>query len=939
MKRILKYFVLSIILSNLIYAYDFSKDNIPLPEHPRPDFQREEWINLNGPWEFKFDKENKGESDKWFSGKSEFDKEIMVPFSWGSKLSGVKDEADIGWYSRTINIPSDWKDKTVMLIIGACDWHTKAWLNGYFLGEHKGGYTPFEFDLGQYAKPGEEQKLILRVDDTSHDFKLYGKQGYGRAAGIWQTIYLEARPENSIDFIHFTPNIDDNLVHIKAVLNKPASENLTFQLDIMDLDQTKKEVLNGSNEISFDLEINDPRLWSLEDPFLYEVSVSLIDGKKNVDKISTYFGMRKISVVNLPGTEFPYVALNDKPVYLQLTLDQSYHPDGYYTFPTDDFMRDEILRTRRIGLNGQRIHIKVEIPRKLYWADRLGVLIMADVPNFWGDPGPEARAESEYCLRKMIKRDYNHPSIFSWVNFNETWGLRTKGKGYIKDTQEWVKSVYHLTKDLDPTRLVEDNSPNKLDHVITDINSWHAYLPGDRWNDVLQLYSDNTYEGSPFNYVDGYTQGNAPMMNSECGNVWGYEKDDVGYATGDVDWSWDYHQMINAFRKYPKCCGWLYTEHHDVINEWNGYYKYDRSNKYTGLNDIFPGMTLNDLHSPIYIVVGDHLSREIKAGEKITVPLYISSFTDAMISEKVELKIELFGWNYLGQNKKYFEKSIQLNYKSWTNKKLPDFKFTAPNDKSVSILAVTLKNSIGNVLHRNFTTFIVNGKIDYLNDVRLVTFAPKLYSEAKWSKKQWNVLDGLKVNGAGSGYFEYLIPWPKDLKTADISQASLLMELSSKKLHAKDREAATTGEGDFMQGEGTSDPSQSPNSYPMTDDNLYPSAVNISVAGESLGNVDLKDDPADHRGILSWHNQENNFVKPENPKSRADFKGGSLNEAGSYGYLVQVNITKEALKLAESEGILKIRLSVDDSLPGGLAIYGEKFGRYPLNPTLVFELK
>jgi predicted transcriptional regulator len=142
-----------------------------------------------------------------------------------------------------------------------------------------------------------------------------------------------------------------------------------------------------------------------------------------------------------------------------------------------------------------------------------------------------------------------------------------------------------------------------------------------------------------------------------------------------------------------------------------------------------------------------------------------------------------------------------------------------------------------------------------------------------------------------------------------------------------------------MQGEGASDPSQSPNSYPMTDDNLFPSSVNISISGISLGNVDLKDDPADHRGILSWHNQENKFVKPKNPRSRSDYKGGSLHEAGSYGYLVQLSIPKNALKSAESDGMLKIRLKVDESLPGGLAIYGEKFGRYPLNPTLVFELK
>jgi hypothetical protein len=938
MKNIIRSLIILMTIMSISIAAEFSKDNIPLPEHPRPDFQREEWINLNGPWNFKFDSEDVGETQKWYSGDSEYEKEIMVPFSWGSKLSGVNDEADIAWYKRSIKVPSDWKNNRIALVIGACDWHTKVWLDGKFLGEHKGGYTPFEFDLTEHVVAGKDHSLVLRVDDTPYPFKLYGKQGYGRAAGIWQTIYLEARPENSIQYIHFTPDIDNDLVKVNLALNEAASENLSLQMNL-ELQKIGKSIKVGENTLEFDVKLDNPRLWSLDDPFLYNTEVKITDSNGNTDKVSTYFGMRKISVVNLPGTEYPYVALNGIPVYLQMTLDQAYHPDGYYTFPSDEFMRDEILRTRRIGLNGQRIHIKAEIPRKLYWADRLGVLIMADVPNFWGEPGPEARAESEYCLTEMIKRDYNHPSIFSWVNFNETWGLRTEGKGYTKETQEWVKSVYHLTKKLDSTRLVEDNSTNRRDHVVTDLNTWHAYLPGDRWNDVLELYSNSTYQGSPFNFVEGYTQDRQPMMNSECGNVWGYEKDGIGYATGDVDWSWDYHQMINAFRKFPKCAGWLYTEHHDVINEWNGYYKYDRSKKYTGIEELVPGMSLNDLHAPIYIVVGDKLSREVSNGEEIVVPLYISAFTDAYNGDIFEFSFELFGWNSLGQQKNFFEKNGQFEFEAWMQNKLTDIRFIAPDERCVAILAVTLKNSFGNVLHKNFMTFIVNKDQDAGSDITRLSFDPQSFSDAKWSRKQWNVLDGMKVNGAGFGFFEYTIPWPEDLKVEDINRAELIMELSAKKLHAKDYEGATTGEGDFMQGKGTSDPSQSPNSYPMTDENVFPSAVKIMISDISMGNFDLEDDPADHRGILSWHNQPNDYIKPENPKSFQDFQGGFLHEAGSYGYLVSVSITKNALNRAATEGKIKIRLEVDDSLPGGLAIYGDKFGRYPLNPTIVFKMK
>src|SRR5688572_24611948 len=169
--------------------------------------------------------------------------------------------------------------------------------------------------------------------------------------------------------------------------------------------------------------------------------------------------MRKVSVVRLPGTDHAWIGLNNQPLYLQLALDQAYHPDGFYTFPSDEFLREEVLRSLRIGLNAIRIHVKIEMPRKLYWADRLRLLVMADVPNSWGEPDGEMRFETETALRGMIRRDFNHPSIFSWVIFNETWGLKSKGGKMEAPTQEWVQSMYRLTKGLDPTRLVEDNSP------------------------------------------------------------------------------------------------------------------------------------------------------------------------------------------------------------------------------------------------------------------------------------------------------------------------------------------------------------------------------------------------------------------------------------------------------------------------------------------------
>lgn len=919
----------AVILCHSLATFSLAADTIPLPEHPRPDFQRSQWLNLNGPWLFRFDPNDRGLSEGWFQSKTVFTDDILVPFPWGSPLSGVEDRADIGWYARSIDVPKGWQGKQVFVVIGACDWHTTAWLDGKKLGTYQGGYTPFEFDLTKHLQPGRTQRLVLRVDDTPHPFKLEGKQGYGRAAGIWQTVYLEARPQIAIESLHFTPDIDEGKVSVAVQLNQPAPQSMLFEIKFRQQDRPKPVVVHSvsAHALYFIIEIplENARLWSLDDPFLYQVTAVLKDPNQ-VDEVETYFGMRKIGVDNLPGTEIPYVTLNNRPVYLQMSLDQAYHPEGYYTFPSDAFVREEILRSRRIGLNGQRVHIKVPLPRKLYWADRLGMLIMADVPNFWGEPNERAQAETEVALRGMIKRDYNHPSIFSWVNFNETWGLFT-GKGedrvYKPETQAWVEHIYRLTKQLDPSRLVEDNSPCNYDHVATDLNTWHAYLPGYAWEDKLQTFCRDTYAGSGWNFVKGRQQDTQPMFNSECGNVWGYEG-----STGDVDWSWDYHMMINAFRRHPQCSGWLYTEHHDVINEWNGYWRYDRSAKETGLGDFVPGMTLRDLHSPFFVALDPELCREVEAGAEVSVPLFLSAFTDQSVGESVTLEASLYGWDSLGQRLTYWATERPLAMQPWLQRELEPLQVTLPEESCLCVMTVQLRSRTGQILHRNFTTFLVSPTettepfdSPHLQALR---FDPNSFVDAQWSLKQWHTLEGLKVCGAGAGFFEYRVPWPEDLALDRIDQATLRMEVSAKQLFGKDGANASKQDGDFMRGKGTHDPSLNPNAYPMTDETRFPSRVGVRINGVHAGMHDLPDDPADHRGVLSWFSQK---------------RDRHLREAGSYGYLIDTVVPATALAQAQETGELVIRLEVDDALPGGLAIYGKRFGRYPLDPTLLFALR
>jgi hypothetical protein len=913
---------------------------IPLPEHPRPDFERADWVNLNGDWAFRFDDDGAGERERWFdTAPAGFPLTIRVPFSWGAPLSGVEDGADVAWYARTIRVPEGWKGKRVFLVVGAADWKTTGWLDGRPIGGHQGGYTPFDLELTKAAKPGQDQRLVLRVDDTPYPFKLEGKQGYGQARGLWQTVYLEARPEVYVDSLELHPDPAGKRVEARVRLSDPAPRGAVVGLQVSgpgagDASPSEAQALvaAGGQEARLVLPLGaSPRLWSLEDPFLYDATVTLAaDGRE--DRVQSYFGLRSIGVAPLPGLGHPYVSLNGKPVYLQMALDQGWHPEGFYTWPSDAAMREEVLIARRLGLNAIRTHVKVELPRKLYWADRLGVLVMSDVPNSWGEPDAAMKGEWETALRGMVRRDFNHPSIFSWVLFNEQWGLQTKdadGKAsYRPETQEWVGTQVEMAKQLDPTRLVEDNSPCcGGGHVRTDLNSWHMYLPGWKWKATLDEAEAQTFPGSTWNYVGGRKQGAEPMLNSECGNVWGYEG-----STGDVDWSFDYHAMMDELRRHPKVAGWLYTEHHDVVNEWNGYVRADRSEKETGIGELVPGMTLRDWHSPLYVAIGAYPATAAKPGETVPVPLWASFLTDVPPGPELTLRLELVGHDDLGRYREWWKGERKVPFAPWTSKALEPVAVPMPERRALAVLRARLEDASGRVLRRNFTAFVVGEGPSPRDEtvavggrsLRVLRVAAAAVSREQWSGRSWAAMDGRKRNGAGAGFFEYRLAWPKGLRAEDVAGASFLAELGAKELFGKDRVGAGEVQGDFMRGEGTHDPGLNPNAYPMTDATKHPSAVRVLVNGVPSGAFDLPDDPADHRGLLSWHAQK---------------RDGRLDEAGSYGTLVSATVPPAALRAAAATGEVVIRLEVDASLPGGLAVYGEGAGRYPLDPSLVLTLR
>jgi hypothetical protein len=901
--------------------------------HPRPDFARPDWQSLDGEWRFRFDPADEGLRRGWAHERVPFSERIIVPFSWAAPLSGQRDRpgVDVAWYARDIEVPRGWAGRP-FLVVGASDWDTTVFLDGRVVGRHQGGYASFEVPLVAMV-PGRRHRLVLRVDDRPAPHKLEAKQGYGPIRGIWQSVYLEARGAVALEALAIAARPDLNGVTITARLDAPAPRGTRLVLAFPNAEPPVTTIAavvpTKARVLVVEVAMPGARKWSLADPFLHQVTATLVAPRGTPDAVETSFGMRTISVTDLPGAGHPYVALNGEPVYLQLALDQGFHPEGFFTFPGDDFVRDELVRARSLGLNGLRFHVKVESPRKLAWADRLGLLVMADVPNAWGPPVPAQRREIEHTLAKMIARDFNHPSIFAWVPFNETWGLKTKDASpeFQTETQEWVAQVYRRAKELDPTRLVEDHSPVHHDHVETDINSWHTYLAGWRWEGHLADVVSRTYPGSTWNFIGGRVQGRQPLFSSEFGNVWGYEG-----STGDVDWSWDLHAAIDAFRRHPKIAGWIYTEHHDVPNEWNGYFRADRSLRETGLGDLVPGMTLADLHAPLYVAPGAPLVRTVSAGARVEIPLH-ASFLTARAPERLRLEVELRGHDDLGQPRTWpAPPARHETFAPFRTGPLAPLLVDAPRERAVVIVALRLVDPASKtVLHRNFTTLIVDAperEAVTMTDGtrwRALRFAPAPFSAARFEGGPIVTLDGAKVAGIGAGEFGYRVPWPRDLSSARVTGVRFIAELSSRPRLGRDMaEAKGVDVGvaglNLMRGDGSKDRSANPNAYPMTDVDRNPSAVFVDVEGTRVARVVLPDDPADHRGVLSWH---------------AQLRDKKLRDAGTHGTLIDVVIPVQRIRGAEQRGHVDLRLAVDPATSGGLAVYGARFGRYPLSPTLL----
>lgn len=874
-------------------------NTIPKPEFPRPEKRRESWLNLNGSWQFELFAAGQEENERQFAAsRMQYGRTIQVPFSWVCPLSGVKENvAGIGWYRRTVEYP---KRNRLFLCFGAVDYVADVYVNGQHATTHQGGYSYFETEVTELWKDGENI-IEVRAEDYRRETQLYGKQGYGEIQGIWQTVWLEERPQQFIQEYRISTRISGD-VTVQVHANAPDGAEISACFDQR---CWKACVSGGKAEIR--IKLDHPHLWSPDDPYLYDGSLKLGE-----DEVFTYFGVREISCANVDGRGYKWILLNGKPIYLQGTLDQAFNPKGHFTYPSDEDMYQEAWRLKRLGLNMVRIHIKPEEPRKLYWMDKLGLLVMADIPCFWGAPVAEAKAAYEREMPEIMSRDMNHPAIFAWVVFNESWGLLDKEndeKVYKPETQEWVRQMYRRAKAIDPERIVEDNSPCRYDHVETDLNTWHFYLNTyEVVRDHIRKVVDNTYPGSAFNYIGDHRQTDAPLMNSECGMVWG-----VDGSAGDSDLAWQYHYMLNEYRLHEKICGFVFTEFHDVVNEFNGYYRIDDADKDFGYQDLCHGMTLRDLHADDFIATDCPPMQTVQPGVKVGVPLVLSSFSDRHHGENCTLAWELWHDGLNGRvTDAMGEKALPVFGYGATV--LGELEVTMPCENATPVLSLYLKAEDGSVISRNFVAFDVRAALtDNMVEV------PVCSGQVSGFEPVWNAIGNDKLCMGGSGEVSYDVKLPAS--TGMIRDIILHMEASSKRVLQKDRKEIGEAEQDlgFMRGYLV-DRGAFENSYWMTDESRFPSEVEVLVNGEHIRTLYLQNDWADVRGMLSWHSQ---------PEER------HLDEAGSFGEQQHVEIPTRLLYAIQRNGGFRLSFRVKGN--GGLALYGRSCGRYPFG--LLIEVK
>jgi hypothetical protein len=955
----------------------------PRPEYPRPDFQRGtiegfDWLNLNGPWQFRFDANRVGEKEKWFKPDDiPWREQIIVPFCWESLAAwGEADSAgnenyyatrvylhplevskenhrfapryEVGWYRRWIKIPKNeaWDGRRVILTVGAADYFLDCWCNGKHLGQQEGGYLPTEFDITDALETLADGSLsgciVFRVEDPmENNEQPVGKQWrwYTTCSGIWQTVYVEPRGASYLDSWSVTTDIEKETADFR-IETKNAPIGSSVEVEITPPEGERQIILIPvQQEIAQQKITVDPLfLWNPNEPYLYRIKLRLRHAAKIFDYVQTYFGMRKVASApsedpNQPET----LCLNNVARYHRGALHQAYYPEGIYTPRDVDRFKTDIAFAKQVGFNFLRVHIKIEDPLFLHYADTMGILLMCDFPNF-GEGGDTALGRKRYeaMMRKAIKRDFNHPSIFAWCLFNETWGFggqvefvklfskdpRDKGavsanaaagvsalatEVPVRNAQDaaeaaitrvklsnasshvFVQSMWDLAKKLDTTRLIEDMSVVHWEHLDyfahgnTDINSWHFYLHDyHKAKEHIEKVVLSTYTGSTFNYVDGFKQRSQPLINSEYGGI--------GALDGNRDISWSFKFLTNELRRHGSISGYIFTELHDVEWEYNGFMNYDRTPKEFGYDPriINESDTLPINAPPIQRC--DH-------GQRLSIEVASSHFSSKR-HENVVLQWRLSGIDTHGKYQQDLARgTAPITFPHRKVAPAHTIQLELPRETMICTLDVeAFESEDGDVVAQNFVQFFVtNGYPPPREDTPRFTILRT--QPGAWARQHWSGYAGDRDQelahdaawGYGNGFFEYDLP----IEGIDLAKAyriRVLCEASSRRIDT-----------------------------PQTDSNQFPTTLQMSLNSVRVFEEMLPNHPHDARGVLSY------------------LRGG----AGAFGYLahatVERDLLQQVIERAQAHLVLRLAVPTTSLAQNGLQIYGAENGRFPVCPTVVIE--
>lgn len=555
---------------------------IPRPEYPRPQLVRADWMNLNGEWEFQIDNEKCGEFKEYFN-KEHLEGKIIVPFCPESELSGVnnKDFMNCVWYKKKLELTPAQLEKHVILHFGAVDYHAILFVNGSKVGEHKGGYTSFCFDITKFVKTGENDITLCAYDDVRSCNQPAGKQcqqlksmgcSYTRTTGIWQTVWAEFADAARILAVNYQYDTANKGV-VVTVKTTPEAMGAVLSANVLWENATvgSCETAISGNTITFAIGLSEIHEWAVGEGNLYDITFELTQNGEVKDRAASYFGLRTV------GLDKKAFLLNGKKVFGRWVLDQGFYPDGIYTAPTDEALKNDILYSMQLGFNGARLHEKVFEPRFLYWADKLGYMVWGEQANWCQDISAYAQLENflpEWL--EAVQRDIAHPAIIGWCPFNET---------QLDQCDMLVKTVYEVTKAVDPTRPVIDTSG--WCHVVTDIFDVHDYeqdvatftanyaQAGEgiikdhmfRWNPERQ-----SYKGEPI-FVSEY---GGIKWTDEGGDAWGYG---VGPET-EEEFLARYEGLTHSLLDNPDIMAFCYTQLYDIEQEQNGLMTYNRKFKF-----------------------------------------------------------------------------------------------------------------------------------------------------------------------------------------------------------------------------------------------------------------------------------------------------------------------------------------------------------------------